>query len=364
MNYLIFTFLFVTGRCAKNQQVLAGVNPRGFPFIVREGSSIIYDQEPQSVCSEAFVFPDVVSSFTHSAATLADLVPCQEPSAAEASTLKALIEEYQIKAKVLCTDDSISRVKVACEAGNVPISRRLGQSSQNVPASFASRFRCVEDEDDNVALLECAKSLQAFNTLKALVYPSTENVSETQVQHPTEAVERIQEEQEEVNPTMIPPDGQERNLGAVTGRNQAGYSFEVLDGGLVSFMPRVGEECRESYILDNLSTSEKYNAVARTSFAPCLGLPSDVGVNDIDQNWDILTASVDCGDPIYISISCRVSFSGSEPIEMSRVAILQAFKNPKFLSSRVSCDVPSDNEKRECAAIATNYMIIKNHITN
>jgi hypothetical protein len=372
MKYLVISAV-VSSAFGKPKDVLSGKNEEGYTFIVREGGSLIFDLEPQSQCSEAFTFRNVVSAFAHSAATQAQVVPCRGPSRDELASLRSLIAAENITASTICTQDSVGRIKVSCSTNSVVVSRRLATVVPDALASFGARVGCEEDDHDK-ALLECAKSIQTFNALTALIHPSgkplppvavepvkPEPVVET-VDVETNATEETEAVQEEIPAEA--QDGEERKLGIVSGRNQAGYSFEVLDGGIASFLPRVGEECRESFILDGLSTPQRYNAMARTNIAPCQPLPSNIGLADIDPSWDILSATVNCNDPVHITISCKISINNGPAVEMSRTAILQAFKNNKFLSSRVSCDAPSDKEKLECAAIATNYLFIMAQVAN
>ena len=374
MKFLVISAVISSTVVGKPKDVLSGTNDLGFTFIVREGSSVVYDQEPQSQCSEAFTFPNVVSAFAHSAATQARVTPCRGPSRDELPELRTLIAAEKITAQTICTEDSVGRVKVSCATNSVVVSRRLGTVVAQALGSFGARVGC-QAEDEDRSLLECAKSIQSFNALSNLIHPTGRPVPEVPVQPvapvqpaPAEPAAEGETQEEQVSQEEVAPaegeDSEERKLGTVSGRNQAGYAFEVREGGLVSFLPRVGEECRESYILDGLSTPQRYNAVARTNIAPCQALPPKTGLADIDPSWDILSATVNCNDPVHITISCKISINNGAAIEMSRTAILQAFKNPKFLSSRVSCDAPSDKEKLECAAIATNYVFIMAQVPN
>jgi hypothetical protein len=379
--YIVSAYIAVFGLA---RGAVVGVNEAGYTFVVRETGHVVFDREPRTQCSETFVFPNSVPTYGHSAAVASELVPCATPDATQAAELAAFIAENNITSTVYCAHDNLGRVQVSCFSKGVLYASRLGRNTGQGESLLTNRINCAGD-DQEAAVLECAVSLKSTQVLrdnmraalnaaitKAVVQPKTEKavpvaqkeeeappvppVEETAhvvvVENP---VEQTVNQDEELN---------ERNLGVVNGRNQAGYTFTVMDG-IVTFQPRVGEECRESYYFDNLSTSQKYNAVTRTAFAPCQPLDRTVRLSDINPQWDIVAASVDCTDPVHITVSCKVSFSPTgAPVEMSRRAILQAIKERKYLSSRVECGAPTEKELLECAAIATNYAAIKSEITN
>jgi hypothetical protein len=157
-------------------------------------------------------------------------------------------------------------------------------------------------------------------------------------------------------------EAEKRKLTLITGRNQWGIHFEVLSGGIVTFLPRVGLECRETFMFNGYSTSQQFNAALWSTFEPCKPPVPPMKRSEIDPTWDIIKAHVDCSDDVNISISCEVSVGGGEPVQMARVARLQASTEPQYLSSRIGCGVPSDNEIVECASLMKNYLHMKGKI--
>ena len=338
----IMYLVLLTFAVASSTRPQYGSNELGYTFLVREGSSVTFDREPKSLCSETFEFPNVVSAFAHSRATNSKIVPCGAPS--NASELMSFAQTKNITATTFCTYDDYPRFKLVCFLNSVAVSRRFAVIDTVSPGEFTARVPC-DNSSNEAVVLECAQSVQNFLSLKEI---------KTFTDEPAEAP----------NDQTTEPSEENRQLGMVSGRNQAGYAFDVFDGGIVKFLPRVGEECTESYILEGLSTPEQYNAVARSTFTPCTPLESTFNVTNIDPSWDILVANVDCRDPIYITIGCRISFNESKPVDFGRTAIRQAFSNTQYLSTRVSCDAPSNREKVECASIAKNYMEIMAHVPN
>lgn len=363
MKYIfsITTLSLISG--ARSKSALSGMNEAGYTFIVRDGTSVIFDKNPNSDCSEAFSFPNILSAFGHSAATSTNIIPCDGPGADDVAALQSFITTNKVTALIYCSAEEVDRVKVSCFMDGVAISRRLGPVLTKSSNAFSSRVKCDGSSQD-AALVECALSAKNMMVLKQILDKSTD-ITDSQASAPYEQpVEPTNNSfsQEEASTTE---DSEERKLGVVSGRNQAGFSFDVMDGGIVTFLPRVGEECRESYIFDNLSTSQRYNAVARSNVVPCQPLPSEATIADIDPAWDIVSASVDCNDPVYISINCRVSLRpGDAPIELSRVAILQVINNRKYLSARIQCGAASVKEQLECASMAKNYIAISAHVAN
>ena len=359
--YSITTFSIISA--ASSKSVLSGTNEAGYTFIVRDGSSVIFDKNPKSECSEAFSFPNILSAFGHSAATGTSFIPCDGPRPDDIADLRSFISSNKVTATVHCSSDEVNRVKVSCFMDGTAISRRLGPVSARGTEAFSSRVKC-DDSSHDAALLECALSAKNMMTLKQILHKSTGGPDKQEAAPVTQPADS-NESPVLSSESMPTDDSEERKLGVVSGRNQAGFSFDVMDGGIVTFLPRVGEECRESYIFDNLSTSQRYNAVARSNVIPCQPLSSDATIADIDPAWDIVSAAVDCNDPVYISINCRVSLrQGEAPVELSRVAILQVISNRKYLSARIQCGAASVKEQLECAAIAKNYVAISANIAN
>ena len=256
-----------------------------------------------------------------------------------------------------------------------------------------SRVSC--DSADDVVLLECAQSISNYLAVKEVMFGASHSVPQSEPDEtgpavttpsPAQSLPEPVEESPETTTAVVAPEAEPlvedplaaesptvdqtgavedtgddatRQLTTVTGHNQARYAFQVLDSGVVKFLPRVGEECQETYILDGYSTREKYNAVVNTDFTPCSPLNPSTQLN---PDW-IIIPKVDCSDPVRISISCYVSFARDQAgVEMSRRAILQASKSSQYLSNRIGCGIESQSEVNECAAIANNYKAIIGNI--
>ena len=354
-------YLTIFGLCASksSRHVINGINEVGSSFTVRDGSSVTFDQEPVTLCTESFEFPGFIPEFVHSAAMHSDIVACHKPTD-KAEDLAALVKLHNVSASTYCNDGPYPRFKLVCFRNGVAVSRRFGEVVANSTKTFASRIPCDNSTAESV-VFECAESVKKYLSLIKKIMPGENQTrSQANITDKTANVETGPVTSQ--NTTNDEEEG--RLLEMVSGRNQAGFSFEVLDGGIVSFIPRIGEECRESHILDGLSMAQRYNAVSRTSFSPCAPPKPDFNATSIDPTWDIIAANVHCADPVYISITCKVAFGDSTPVEFSRMAIRQAFDNPKYLSSRITCDAPSDKEKIECATIASNYLEISAQVSN
>lgn len=296
-----------------------------------------------------------------------DVTPCAPPILRDFEALRGLVSRMSITAFVACSNGRSNSIWVGCFLNGVPVSRRTADVVPEFENDLPTRVKC--DPTHESVLVECAKSVLNYMAMKKAVFAMDEApVSvpqpievETTTTTPQPTSENETSSTESGEGSQDFDLGDARQLTSVTGRNKAKFSFRLLDDGVVTFIPRVGEECSETYIFEGYNTTQRFQAVANSAFAPCN--PPALGTS-IDPSWTV-RPKIDCSDPVWITISCSVSFGQDSPVyQMSRRAKLQGIPVRNYLSSRVGCGVPGLNEQMECATIAQHYVAIQNLIPN
>lgn len=365
-----------------------GVNRGGYLYKVRLGSEITFSPTIGARCVETFLFPNTNGEYVARMTAETDITPCAIPNPRDLDSLRTLASKMSITADITCSSGRVNHVWLFCSMNGVAVSRRDAERLSSSWGDLPSRISC--DPKEESAVIECARSVLNFLSVRKVVLGSEAMNSPSETKPTTPNIEKAEpvittpppapppEVDETVTSTVQPvtvtvidgtqvninemSDEEVRLLTEVSGQNQARFGFKVLDGGVVRFTPRVGEECAEAYIFDNkYSTRDKYNAVAQTEFVPCASYPENTEIN---PEWSI-DASVDCTDPAWISVSCSVAFSKDGPVvHMSRRAKTQAIADRRYLSARVTCGKSGPSELAECASIATDYQAIVKNIPN
>lgn len=370
-------------------------NAKGYTFVVRESSTVSFDPAEDNACVETLYFPDTKPQTIIPVLEASEVRPCAVGSLED---LPSGISAAMLTVRTDCNGPQNRWVTVQCLVNGLAVSFRQG-TREPQPNAMWQRIGC-EEQNQQAALLECANSVKTMAILadsgikftfpppSVMAAPPARVLAEgaakpdqaAPAQPAVDAVKPVQaapaQPAVDVAPaqaavTVVDPvkaastvpaastDEENRALTMISGRNQIGYHFEILDGGVVTFIPRVGLECRETFTFPPMSSSDKFNAALWSTFVPCKPPQKPLKRADIDPSWDIVKARVDCTDDLHISITCAVVFGKEAMVQMSREAKVKASSDPQYLSSRIGCGAPGDNEIVECANIAANYLQMK-----
>lgn len=331
-----------------------GINAAGYTYTVREGGEVDFD--PVGTCGEAFLFPGYVFDILTASAPVSTIVPCSHPS----NSTSDPDESLGISSEVYCYSGSRNMFKLTCFLNNQAVSRRTEAFvDPDNNTTISTRIGC---ENGPLALQECIHSVANAILLKNEINSfNTPKEQKTAGSSDTDEQENPQEASPESDTTQ---GTNERRLSLVAGVNKAKFDFEISNGGLVTFLPRVGQQCTETHIVPNATIEQLLSALTNTTIVPCGAFPKATTTESVDPSWTIIP-TVDCSDPVYISISCAVSFSPGEPTyALNRRAIYQAADSRTFLSRRIGCNGITDNEILECSTAANNLALIISNIPN
>jgi len=331
---LLIASLLSNFALCKKQSVQYGTNGAGFTFTVREGAELIFDpvfHQLNSTCSESFIFTGYIFEFIAQGSKATTVVPCSSPLNSSAE----IAHRSNISADIFCYKGSRSIFKLTCFLDGQAVSRRVLPLHDEAVCN-----------DQPSALSECGHSLYNAQLIKEQIINFMNPLSNTS------------------SPKAYNDHDTRQLSSVVSGENKVRSPFEISDSGLVKFLPRVGEQCTESYLVPNASIAHILSAVSNSSITPCGAFPRAMTTDSIDSAWTIVPA-VDCSDPEYIAINCAVSFEIGQPsITLTRRATYQVGDSRTFLSRRINCNEITDNETLECANIAKNYARIVSSITN
>ena len=370
MSSLFLLAAFVASPTSGKPLVEHGVNAEGYTFTIREGSEVIFD--PVNTCSEAALLPGYNFHFLTKGSKATVTTPCARPVNGTSEHLDNLAAEGKITSEVFCHSGSKQIFKLTCFVDGKSVSRRVAPIVKGLN-NIASIVGC---DNATAALHECVQSVSNMIAFKdnivQFMNPSLSSPHDDQPSHTVDEIvatptspptETVPVAEETTSSQTESPE--ERKLStSVTGENLAHYAFEISDGGLVTFLPRAGQQCTETFSISNASVQQILTAVSNTTVIPCGAFPKAMTTASVDPSWSIIP-TVDCNDSEYIEISCQVSF-GSDEIkhQMTRRAIYQVGDSRTFLSKRIGCNGISDNEILECATIAKNFARVVAQISN